>query len=60
MEINTVERAMKTEIDTRTEYKGVGKLGWFISVINRNIPITRRGPDMEEAGEGWSLCLPNT
>ena len=37
MEWNTVERAMKTEIDTRTKKekekkkkrKGVGKLGWF-------------------------------
>ena len=25
----TVERATKTETDTRTEYKGVGKLGLF-------------------------------
>ena len=31
MESNTVERAIKTETDTRTESKGVGKLGWFIS-----------------------------
>ena len=31
MEWNTVERAIETEIDTRTEYKGVGKLGWFMS-----------------------------
>ena len=30
MESNTVERAIKTEIDTMTELKGVGKLGWFI------------------------------
>ena len=27
----TVEKAIKTEIDTRTEEKGVGKLGWFMS-----------------------------
>ena len=38
MEWNTVERAVKTEIDTRTEYSGVGKLGWFMSDINRNPP----------------------
>ena len=25
----------KTEIDTRTKYKGVGKMGWFMSDINR-------------------------
>ena len=34
-----VERAIQTEIDTRTEKKGVGKLGWFMAKnINRNIP----------------------
>ena len=27
-EINTIERAIKTEIDTRKEQKGVGKLRW--------------------------------
>ena len=31
---------METEIDTKTEYKGVGKRGWFMSDINRNIPTT--------------------
>ena len=31
MERNTVERTLKTEIDTRTEQKGVGKLDWFMS-----------------------------
>ena len=34
MERNTVEKAIKTETDTKTEYKKkkkVGKLGWFIS-----------------------------
>ena len=36
----TVERALKTEIDTRRESKGVGRLGWFMSDINRNIPTT--------------------
>ena len=46
MEWNTVERSIKTEIDTRTEFKkkkkkGVGKLGWFyVFDINRNIPTT--------------------
>ena len=27
----TVERVIKTETDTRTELKGAGKLGWFMS-----------------------------
>ena len=34
MESNTVEKAIKTELDTRTEKKEekkVGKLGWFMS-----------------------------
>ena len=31
MELNTAKRAIKTEIDTRTEYKGMGKFGWFTS-----------------------------
>ena len=31
MEQNTVENAIRTETDTRTEYKGVGKLGWLVS-----------------------------
>ena len=30
MERNRVERAIKTDTDTRTELKGVGKLGWFM------------------------------
>ena len=34
MEWNTLERAIKTEVDTGTEEKGVGKLGWFMSDIN--------------------------
>ena len=29
---NIVERVIKTVIDTRIEYKGVGKLGWFMSL----------------------------
>ena len=40
MEWNTVEMAIKTEIDTSTESKGVGKLGGFTSGINRNISTT--------------------
>ena len=37
----TVERAIKTEIDARTEEKGVGKLCWFISDVNPSrIPTT--------------------
>ena len=31
MEWKTVERAIKTEIDTRTEQNGMGKLGWLKS-----------------------------
>ena len=30
MEWNTVERAINTETATRTESKGVSKLGWFM------------------------------
>ena len=40
IELNTVERAIKTEIDTRRESNGMGKLGWFVTDINRNIPTT--------------------
>ena len=40
MEWNTVERDIKTEIDTNTEQKGVCMLGWFMSDINRYIPTT--------------------
>ena len=35
MKWNTVETAIKTEIDPRTEYKRVGKLCWFISDIKK-------------------------
>ena len=35
MEWNTVEKAVKTETDRRTEWKGVGKLGWFMSKTQR-------------------------
>ena len=38
MESNAVERAIETETDTRTEQIGVGKLGWFMSDVSRNIP----------------------
>ena len=38
MEWNPVERAIRAEIDTRTEGEGVGKLDWFTSNMNRNIP----------------------
>ena len=34
-----VVRAIETEIDTRTEQKGMGKLGYVID-INRNVPTT--------------------
>ena len=43
MERNTVERDIKTGIVRRTEYRGVDKVGWFMSDINRSIPTTRRG-----------------
>ena len=33
IEGNTVERAIKAEIDTGTEEDGVGKLGWVMSDI---------------------------
>ena len=42
MEWNKVERAIKTETDTRTMWKGLGKLAWLMSDINRNIPNTWR------------------
>ena len=38
VERNTVERAIKTEMHTKTEKKGVGKLDQFMSDINRSIP----------------------
>ena len=40
MEWKTAERAIKTEIDARTEQKGGGKLDWFMSDIHRNISTT--------------------
>ena len=40
MEWKTAERAIKTEIDARTEYEGKGKFSWLMSDINRNIPTT--------------------
>ena len=58
MEWNTVERARKTEIDTRTEEKGAGKLGWFMF---RNKPqnphhvkVSPRGRDRERYRERYS------
>ena len=46
MERNTVQKGNKDRnrhIDTRTEEKGVGKLGWFMSDINHKIPTKRVG-----------------
>ena len=43
MEWNTVERAIKTETDTRIEYKGVGKLGWFVSKTSTSTSPPREG-----------------
>ena len=31
MDLNAVEKAIKIEIGTRTEQKGVSKRGWFMS-----------------------------
>ena len=39
MEWNTVERTIKTEIGTRTEWKGVGKLGWFKCLWHKLIEL---------------------
>ena len=46
MELNTVERAIKTEIGTRKNYikkKGVGKLGWFMSNTSTTTSPPREG-----------------
>ena len=43
MESNTVERAINTETDTRTEQKGVGKLGWFVSKTSTAASPPREG-----------------
>ena len=40
---------MKTEIDTKTEQKGVGKLGWFMSKAQTATSPPREG---EPAGTG--------
>ena len=43
MKKNTAERALTAETVTRTEKKKkkeMGKLDWFMSDINRNIPTT--------------------
>ena len=40
VERNTVDRARNTEIGIRTKNKGVGRLGWFMSDINPNVPTT--------------------
>ena len=47
MEWNTVERAIKTETDTRTEGKGVGKFGWFLC---RTETVTSPPREGEPAG----------
>ena len=49
---NTVEKAIKTETDTRTEQtKGGGKFGWFISGTSTVTSPPREG---EPAGTGDS------
>ena len=45
MQWNTVDRAIETEKDTRTERKGVGKLGWLMSDINVTSPPRVGEPD---------------
>ena len=47
MEWHTAERAIKTETDTRTEQKGVGKVGWFMS---KTKPATSPPREGELAG----------
>ena len=41
--------AIKTEIDTRTESKGVGNLGWFMS---KTLTATSPPREGEPAGTG--------
>ena len=62
MEMNTVERATKTEMDTRTEFK---KKEWASSVglcrdINRNIPyqvkVSPRGRITRQHQVCWYWC----
>ena len=56
MEWNTVERAIKTETDTRTEQKRVGKLGWFISLTYTTKTPPREGePARTEIDRMYSL-----
>ena len=43
MELNTVERAIETETDTRTEQRGMGKLGWFMSKTETTTTPPREG-----------------
>ena len=48
MEWNTVEGATKAEIDTGTEYKGVGKVGCFMSLTR-----TVTSPPHKAEPAGW-------
>ena len=43
MDGNAVERAIKTDTDTRIESKGVGKLVWFVSLTQTVTSPPREG-----------------
>ena len=53
MQWNTVERAIKTETNTKTEEKGLGKLGWLTltSLPREGDPA---GTCMKKAKENWT------
>ena len=49
---NTIERAIKTEVGTRTEQKEVGNLGWFMSLT-----YTVTSPPREREPAGTQLQI---
>ena len=58
MERNTVERAIKTDIDTGTIKRGGQTQLVYVKNINRNIPTTREY-EPAETREREILFLPN-
>ena len=54
MEWNTVERAIKT--DTRTQEKGVGKIGWFLSKTSTVTSPPREGEPVGACGMIIYVC----